>query len=110
MPKLNLNKEQKKGFLKPLNQFQEYVQKNFSKEDILGVYVHGSLADMEYVPHYSDFDAFLLNPVDPGWGSSNEVQKELLLKAREAGWLCKDWSIGLELCRKVSTETEELMP
>ncbi|WP_320675583.1 DUF2079 domain-containing protein [Prochlorococcus sp. MIT 1300] len=51
---------------------------------------------------YSAFDIFLLNPEDPGWGSSSQVQKDLLLKANEEGWLCKQWPVGIELCEKVS--------
>jgi hypothetical protein len=45
-------------------------------------------------------DALLLNPRDPGWGSSRQRQVQLLRQAREAGWTCQRWDSGLELCQK----------
>jgi hypothetical protein len=44
-------------------------------------------------------DALLLNPKDPGWGSSQARQQELLSEARAAGWSCRRWDNGLELCK-----------
>ena len=43
-------------------------------------------------------DALLLNPRDPGWGSSAQRQKQLLRAAKAAGWTCRNWANGLELC------------
>jgi hypothetical protein len=44
-------------------------------------------------------DALLLNPLDPGWGSSAQRQKQLLRAAKAAGWTCRNWANGLELCQ-----------
>ncbi|MGB1776635.1 MAG: DUF2079 domain-containing protein [Synechococcus sp.] len=41
----------------------------------------------------------LLNPSDPGWGSSKRVQKQLLNQAKDRNWSCRDWPAGLEFCR-----------
>ncbi len=45
-----------------------------------------------------NYDAILLNPQDPGWGSNNNIQEELLQTAKKANWKCKSWETGLELC------------
>ncbi len=47
-------------FLKPLNEFVNYIRKNFKKEELVGAYIHGSLATNDYVSGYSDFDAILI--------------------------------------------------
>ena len=47
-------------FLRPLREFKEYVLNNFTSKEILGVYVHGSLGDGNYVECYSDFDALFI--------------------------------------------------
>jgi len=48
----------------------------------------------------AQLDALLLNPRDPGWGSSRQRQLLLLRQARAAGWTCQRWDNGLELCQK----------
>ena len=45
-----------------------------------------------------DLDVLLLNPNDPGWGSSALIQKKILLNAKNSGWICRSWPSGLELC------------
>ncbi len=44
------------------------------------------------------FSVLLLNPNDPGWGSTAGVQRRLLDQAQRSDWLCQRWSSGLELC------------
>ncbi len=46
------------------------------------------------------FDALLLKPEDPGWGSTQQIQQRLLDKARKANWTCTNWANGLSLCKK----------
>ncbi len=46
-----------------------------------------------------DTDILLLNPKDPGWGSSTALQEELLNKAKRQGWSCRTYGNNLELCR-----------
>ncbi len=54
-----------------------------------------------YTDQYiENFDVILLNPLDPGWDSSKEVQKKLLSEAKIAGWACSEFPRGLELCNK----------
>lgn len=43
--------------------------------------------------------ALLLNPNDPGWGSSQKVQDQLLNQAQDTNWTCHTWPSGLTLCR-----------
>lgn len=49
-----------KGFLRPVYEFQRYIKQYFSKDDMLGAYIHGSLGTMDYIEGYSDFDALLI--------------------------------------------------
>ena len=52
------------------------------------------------MPHdAAAWNVLLLNPSDPGWGSSRKVQKSLLTQARDRNWTCRSWPSGLELCR-----------
>ena len=44
------------------------------------------------------FDIILLNPNDPGWGSSTAAQQQLLDKALLEGWSCQRWPSELRLC------------
>ncbi len=60
-------------------------------------------------PKLNDLDVLLLNPKDPGWGSSKSIQKSLLKKAKQEGWSCKSWEIGLELCQKTKIK-ESIVP
>ena len=45
------------------------------------------------------WNVLLLNPEDPGWGSSRGVQEKLLTQAKDRNWNCQRWPSGLELCR-----------
>ena len=45
------------------------------------------------------WNVLLLNPNDPGWGSSQRVQERLLIQAKDRNWNCQSWPSGLELCR-----------
>ena len=45
------------------------------------------------------WNVLLLNPNDPGWGSSRKVQERLLTQAKDRNWSCRNWPSGLELCR-----------
>ncbi len=47
-----------------------------------------------------EFNVLLLNPMDPGWDSSNKLQKEYINTAKENNWECLKWDNGLELCEK----------
>jgi len=53
-------KSKEKGFLRPVYEFQRYIKQYFSKDDMLGAYIHGSLGTMDYIEGYSDFDALLI--------------------------------------------------
>ena len=46
------------------------------------------------------WNVLLLNPSDPGWGSSQSIQERLLAQAKASGWRCRSWLSGLELCRE----------
>ena len=41
----------------------------------------------------------LLNPSDPGWGSSSQLQRELLRQARNQNWHCTESQSNLILCK-----------
>jgi len=47
-----------------------------------------------------EFNILLLNPMDPGWDSSNKLQKKYIKTAKENNWECLKWDNGLELCQK----------
>ena len=46
------------------------------------------------------FNVLLLNPLDPGWDSSNKLQKAYIKTAKENNWECSEWENGLKLCKK----------
>ena len=46
------------------------------------------------------YEMLLLNPQDPGWGSSEEIQKYYLKSAKDRGWDCRVWQNGQEFCQK----------
>ena len=55
------------------------------------------------------FNIVLLNPNDPGWGSSTNVQQEWLDAALSEGWSCQKWPSKLRLCIKgqeIETNTQ----
>ena len=45
------------------------------------------------------YQMLLLNPEDPGWGSSEEIQKYYLKSAKDRGWDCRVWQNGQEFCQ-----------
>ncbi len=47
-----------------------------------------------------DIDILLLNPNDPGWGSSKNKQLDLINQAKIMKWKCESWKRGLELCKR----------
>jgi len=47
-----------------------------------------------------EFNILLLNPLDPGWDSSNKLQKKYINTAKENNWECIKWDNGQELCEK----------
>jgi len=47
-----------------------------------------------------EYDIILLNPLDPGWGSSSNIQLKYLEKAKAGNWECKKWKNGQEFCKK----------
>jgi len=56
------------------------------------------------------WDVLLLNPNDPGWGSSRKVQERLLTQAKDRNWSCRNWPSGLELCRAPAAEAPPHRP
>ena len=46
------------------------------------------------------WNVLLLNPSDPGWGSSQTIQKRLLAQVKARSWTCRSWHSGLVLCRE----------
>lgn len=67
-------------FLKPLLELRDYVREFFSEDEILGFYVHGSLATMDYVPGYSDMDTLVVIRKkvldDPAW--AEDIRRRLV--------------------------------
>ena len=53
------------------------------------------------------WNVLLLNPNDPGWGSSRKVQERLLTQAKDRNWSCRNWPSGLELCRAPGAATQQ---
>ena len=58
----------------------------------------------------TSWSVLLLNPKDPGWGSSPRVQQALLNQAQANGWNCKSWPSHLSLCQKGETQTNPSQP
>ena len=56
------------------------------------------------------WNVLLLNPTDPGWGSTRNVQETLLTQARDRNWTCQTWPSGLELCREPAAATQPPRP
>ena len=56
----------------------------------------------------SEWMTLLLNPSDPGWGSSESIQRRLLNQARDRNWHCRGWSSGLTLCQRPVAEQQSL--
>ena len=53
------------------------------------------------------WNVLLLNPSDPGWGSSRKIQTSLLAQAKERSWTCRSWLSGLVLCRQPAASNHE---
>ena len=45
-------------------------------------------------------DFLLLNPKDPGWGSTSNIQQSILDQAKRNEWICNSYPNNLELCKK----------
>ena len=73
-----------------------YLVPQFSQRLQIGFPKQGAELDLSE----SQWEALLLNPMDPGWGSSPNVQVSLLDAARKNNWICQSWASGLTLCRK----------
>ena len=58
----------------------------------------------------TSWSVLLLNPKDPGWGSSPRVQQALLNQAQANGWSCQSWPSHLSLCQKGETQTNPSQP
>ena len=58
----------------------------------------------------TSWSVLLLNPKDPGWGSSPRVQQALLNQAQANGWSCQSWPSHLSLCQKGETQTNPSKP
>ena len=64
-------------------------------------YVNLILAESSFTKSdLNEFNILLLNPLDPGWDSSNKLQKKYIKTAKENNWECLKWDNGLELCKK----------
>ena len=61
---------------------------------------------MEEVTKTNRWNILLLNPSDPGWGSSRDRQQQLLDEVQQAGWTCKNWPSGLERCERPPQQTK----
>ena len=46
------------------------------------------------------YNVLLLNPLDPGWDSTSELQKEYIKIAQENNWKCFEFGNGLKFCEK----------
>ena len=57
-----------------------------------------------------NWNVFLLNPNQPGWGSKKSIQKRLLNQAKEGNWDCESWQSGLTFCKKPSAATQPPKP
>ena len=53
------------------------------------------------------WNVLLLNPSDPGWGSSRRIQQRLLTQAKNKNWSCQSWPSALELCRAPAASTQQ---
>ena len=73
-----------------------YLVPHFSQRQAIGFPKRGADLDLSQ----SAWTVLLLNPKDPGWGSSSKRQAQLLEAARTSDWTCQSWLSGLTLCRK----------
>ena len=47
-----------------------------------------------------NYDVLLLNPNDPGWQSTKEIQNYHIENSISKGWKCQVWESSLHLCMK----------
>ncbi|MBI3556191.1 MAG: nucleotidyltransferase domain-containing protein [Deltaproteobacteria bacterium] len=59
-PRLMRASELASPFLRPLAELQAYVSRSFSSEELVGFYVHGSFATMDYSENFSDLDTLVI--------------------------------------------------
>ena len=48
----------------------------------------------------NNYDVLILNPKDPGWGSSAAVQEKFIKKAKLNNWDCDSLKENLEICKQ----------
>ena len=56
--------------------------------------------DLSKLERTKGINLLLLNPLEPGWASEGDVQRNLLEQAHQQGWTCRSWPRGLQLCRR----------
>ena len=95
------------NYIRPFQEIKELI----SSEDKV-------ITTSYFVPHFSqrqhirfpvgfdeletinNYDVLILNPQDPGWGSSSEVQTKFINKAKQNNWDCNSLKENLEICRR----------
>lgn len=59
------------SFLRPVYDLHGFINEYFTRDEILGFYLHGSISTLDHVPYYSDLDSLVIirNIVihDPKW-------------------------------------------
>ena len=80
-----------------------YLVPQLSHRTIIGFPKKGWNVTLEAKP----WTVLLLNPSDPGWGSNQKVQRQLLNQAKNRSWDCQTWPSGLELCRRPGAATQQ---
>ena len=48
----------------------------------------------------NNYDVLILNPQDPGWGSSSEVQTKFINQAKLNNWDCNSLKENFEICQQ----------
>ena len=54
----------------------------------------------DYTRNINNLNVILLNPIDPGWDSSGDLQLKILNEAKRQNWSCEKENSGLELCKR----------
>ncbi len=83
-----------------------YLVPHLSQRTTIGFPKKGAGLTLEGTP----WSLLLLNPSDPGWGSTTTVQKQLLNQAKDRNWSCQTWPAGLELCRAPAAAAQRHPP
>ena len=55
-----LNSDDKENFLRPVFELRDFIRSNFTQDEILGFYFHGSISTQDYVKYCSDFDTLVI--------------------------------------------------